>query len=358
LELDVPLHYRSYENFIFFQYLGATVGNEGIADLMAMLPDTPSSGIAEQQDLTADYPDIERIFHEFVQALSDSAVQDTGGELIPYTAPAYDIDLFGPVSKILEVPFLYPFGTYRFLMSADDDEQTMLEFRESGTLTTSARRAADGVPAGVPGAVSEPFPVPGLFGWSSSLPTELPEEECAAGARMVIATSTKTPTSSGGQLSGASFELDVPDVDRIECCLHGQWVMNNADLAMADSERLGVPVSYGGQITAEYRHDGTVSFVWGGVSRTIEDTTGTSTANLSGGGTQHYDVVSESFLVYSGPEILLDVSETSGSGQSAQYTATIETGLGDFPSQPYECDEDTLLTIIRGSDEIGWQRMQ
>lgn len=352
VELDAPLHIRSYESFIFFQYLGSTIGNQGIADLMSMLPDFPTSRIGDQIARTADFPDMERIFHEFVQALTDGAVRDTSGELIPYTAPAYEIDLFGPVSKILEVPLLFPFATYRFLLSAAEDERDELDFRETGTMTSSARRAAEGVFAGVAGAVSESLVAPGLFPWSPSLPTELPEEECASGARMVLATTTKSSS------SGASFELDVPDVDDIECCLHGRWLMNNEDLSAADTEGLGIPVTYSGQLSAEYRSDGTVVFLWGGVTRVFEQQDGTSTDVINGGGVQYYEVLSGDLLLYSGPRIEVSVDSISAMGQASSFTAPLDTGLGDFPSQFFQCDQDRLVTIIRGDDAIGWQRMQ
>jgi hypothetical protein len=364
VELVTYLHNRSYENFIFFQYLGSTIGNDGIAALIgglptATIPGDPGTGVVGQREGLAAYPNMEQIFHDFTKALTDGAVQDTSGAPIPYAAPAYEVELFGPQPQILHVPLLFPFATYRFLLVADEDEQVQLSFREAGTLSTSARRSTEGVATGHPGLVTESVTVAGLRPWSSSLPTELPEEECDSAARLLVATSSKSPSQDSlGELSGASLDLDVTDVDNIECCLHGQWLMNNEDLAAADTEGIGVPTSYSGQLTADYRHDGTVLFLWAGLTRVFEDQNGPVTAVINGGGAQFYEVPREGLLVYSGPELTVDVEESAPSGQSASFRAVLDTALGDYQStQFFECTDDALMTVIRGDDEIGWRRI-
>jgi hypothetical protein len=211
-------------------------------------------------------------------------------------------------------------ATYRFLLVADEDEQVQLSFREAGTFSTSARRSTEGVATGHPGLVTESVTVAGLRPWSSSLPTELPEEECDSAARLLVATSSKSPSQ--------------------------------------DTEGIGVPTSYSGQLTADYRHDGTVLFLWSGLTRVFEDQNGPVTAVINGGGAQFYEVPREGLLVYSGPALTLDVEESAPSGQSASFRAVLDTALGDYQStQFFECTDDALMTVIRGDDEIGWRRI-
>ncbi|MEM7437504.1 MAG: DUF6055 domain-containing protein [Myxococcota bacterium] len=356
-ELVSTIHNRSYENFAFFQYLGNVIGSEGLDTLIRGLPDDPTTNIVDQREGLADYPNMEQLFHDYTQALTDGVIQDSSGELIPYAAPAYDVGIFGPAVGAITVPLMFPFATYRFLVSTDDDEQAELAFREGGSPTSSARRSSEGVATELTGIVTESVLAPGFTPWSPSLPSELPEEECESGARMVVATTSASPTEVDGLLSGPSFDMDVTDVDGISCCLHGQWVMNNQDLGTSDSQGLGVPVTYTGQLTADYGSDGTVLFVWGGLTRVIEDVTSSSTSVITGGGAQFYDVPSDDVLRYGPPELTVDVTETSSSGQSTSFTAVLDTGLGDLQTtQFFECTEDMLVTVIRGDDEIRWQR--
>ena len=52
----------------------------------------------------------------------------------------------------------------------------------------------------------------------------------------------------------------------------------------------------------------------------------------------------------------MSVDETAAFGQSVSFTAVLDTALGDFQStQFFECAEDSLVTLIRGDDQIGWQ---
>lgn len=349
IELVTTVIGREYENFMFFQYLGSKMGNDGILDLIGKLP-TGFNTAVEQRDALASYPNMAQTYHDFVKAMTDGAVQDTSGALIPFTAQAYYAFILGNSQPLVTAPIVIPFATYRVLLGIDPRRQAQLAFRGSGPLIESSGPASEGVSTQASGLVVESLKSTGGRAWSPRVPSELPEKECDTHRTMLVVTATEL---------NASFDLDVPEINELDaCCLHGTWLMNNQDLADADAAALNLEVSYGGQLTAEYHPDGTVLFLWGGFSRAFtEHVPGegprTSTDVVGGGGSQFYSTHTGNILLYTGPEITPTVTSEGGT-----FTARLDTGLGDLQtSQFFECEGDTLLTIIRGGVEIGWSRL-
>jgi hypothetical protein len=76
-----PLTQLAYEDFVFFQYLGNTIGDKAIINLIGSLPD--GGGEAEQQAALAAYPNFAQLYQAFAQAYLDGAIADTSGQTIP-----------------------------------------------------------------------------------------------------------------------------------------------------------------------------------------------------------------------------------------------------------------------------------
>lgn len=75
---DTPIHHLSYENFLFFQYLGNRFGNSGVIELLRTLP--TSGGRDEQGAALANFRDMQTVLHEFGQSYLDRDIRDTGDE--------------------------------------------------------------------------------------------------------------------------------------------------------------------------------------------------------------------------------------------------------------------------------------
>ena len=87
-DLDVasaskPITMLSYENFLFFQYLGNTVGNAAILDLIATLPTSSKAKGKDHADALAAFGDMETLFHDYAEQYLDGAIVDSSGVPVP-----------------------------------------------------------------------------------------------------------------------------------------------------------------------------------------------------------------------------------------------------------------------------------
>lgn len=347
-ELTTTIISREYENFLFFQYLGSTIGSAGILDLIGQLPSGFNTAI-DQRDALASYGNMAQTYHDFAKAMTDGTITDTSGVTIPFVAQSYAVEIRRVTTPIVTAAQVVPFLTYRMLLSIDDTKQATLAFAGTGPVTESSGPATEGVSTGTSGLIVESVKRGAGRDWSRGVLDELPEEECATGRSMLIVTATEP---------GGAFDLNVPDVsDAFSCCLHGTWLMSTQDLQQADAVALGVNVSYSGQLSAQYRPDGTVLFLWSSFMRDYDDG---ATSTIDGGGSQFYSVPFDDLLVYDGPEIMPTVTESAPGHPTTTFTASLATALGDFQtSQLFECASDRLVTTIvypQGDVDIGWSR--
>ncbi|MCH8814690.1 MAG: hypothetical protein IH957_06255 [Chloroflexi bacterium] len=176
-ELQTTLFERAYTNSVFFQYLENTIGSGGIFALVRSLP--TSGGQGDQVDKLAQFGGIEELYHDFVKAMTDEAVVDTGGGTIKYDVRADKIPISGR-TVILEDP--KRFGVVRLHLVVDP-KYACIEYDENGELRSSWR---DGEPGSPPGS------------WSNDLPDPL------QGEAVFVVTATE---------DGATFTIEVTDVD-------------------------------------------------------------------------------------------------------------------------------------------------
>ncbi len=72
-----PLYRLSYENTVFFQYLGNVMGNGGLIELLKNLPKSDDPMVTA--DALAAAPGMQETFHQFAQTWADHRIADTGG---------------------------------------------------------------------------------------------------------------------------------------------------------------------------------------------------------------------------------------------------------------------------------------
>jgi len=231
LELAKPLMDRSYMNFIFFQYLQNRIGDDGI---ITMIKSMPTDGDKEKQEETlANYSDMENIFHDFAQALTDKKITDTSNAKIPYqiiesnrpTVKLKDLD-------IIDEDFVRPFSVSRYRLMLDEDERADLNFSSEGTIKKSSRPVDDTV-------------------WVD-VPEELPDDNCKPEIIMVV-------TSIKGK---SSFELEIPKVEKEakSCDIVGEWIVDNDSLWFEPSAHELDRIH--GEIRITFHEDGRAAVVY------------------------------------------------------------------------------------------------
>lgn len=143
----------SYENVVFFQYMGNKWGDQAIVELMRSLP--TSGGRPEQAAALAGFRDMEAFFHEFAETYLSRTIRDSSYELLPI-----DPDK-GPV---LELPSTAQLGTRPFVI-----RRAQLHFSGEGSYTLAAEDS------GAPGRYSARM---GDAGRWETLPEEINGSEC------------------------------------------------------------------------------------------------------------------------------------------------------------------------------------
>jgi hypothetical protein len=182
-ELQTTLFQRAYTNFVFFQYLENMLGGGGAFAVVRSLP--TSGGAGDQVEHLAQFGGIEELYHDFVTAMTDEAVVDTGGGTIRYDVRADTVPISGR-TVILEEP--KRFGVVRLHLVVDP-KYACVEYEDSGELRSSWREGDPGAPGG---------------SWSDDLPDPL------EGEAVFAVTTTE---------DGATFTIEVTDVhdDDPEC---------------------------------------------------------------------------------------------------------------------------------------------
>ena len=84
-ETSVPLVERKADNWMFFQQVANDIGDEGVAAIINALPGGNDAFLDELA--LADLAGMQEFFHRFSELMSDAAVEDTSGLVIPYTPP-------------------------------------------------------------------------------------------------------------------------------------------------------------------------------------------------------------------------------------------------------------------------------
>jgi hypothetical protein len=235
VEIATTLFDRAYTNSIFFQYLAQRLGNTGVLAVVETLPggEIPGSGRVDQEIALGSYPNMDAIYHDFAQAMTDGTVVDASGAFIPYPID----DRNRPTLEIAEpghhVKEINPFGVARYRIVVEAGKEADLTLTNDGDIRDSSRPAND-------------------LTWGE-LPSELMGDDCEPGV-IFVATTTKP----GGRL-----DLDFPAVrelpgetpgGQVTCGIEGTWVVDNGSL---DISPMAFTLDYiSGQIRITFRQDG------------------------------------------------------------------------------------------------------
>jgi hypothetical protein len=102
----LPLTEMSYENFGFFQYLGNTIGNNAILDLISSMP--VAGGLEAQRVQLAKYDNIAILFDDYARDFVDGKILDSSKASLktspPYIASGYDLNVSGDATFHLGAP--------------------------------------------------------------------------------------------------------------------------------------------------------------------------------------------------------------------------------------------------------------
>ncbi len=140
-ELDLALFERRSTNWIFFEHLLPSLGINGVLATVTELPDSMTI--------------LERLWHPFNEALTDSSIPDLGPGLVPYNPPFEDVQISGPTEM---TPTPRRFGIARGQMTVESGKKACVTYDSDGLATVSWRPGPVGPPGG---------------GWSQDLPMEL-----------------------------------------------------------------------------------------------------------------------------------------------------------------------------------------
>ncbi len=340
----------TYENFVFYQYLGNQIGNEAILELIA---NSPTGGASEQQSYLSGVDGIDLLFQEFAQAYLDVSIQDSGGGVVPVSPDYGEAFQFGEGEQ--SKPFsVQPFVIGRYQLWFEDDMRFSLNVDGSDT---------DGVHAVRPLAF--------IGGWRG-VPESL-NTACSEDKYLLVLTSVLPPGSSTYEIDlysiGERLEGEDPECDQ---CLLGTWQLTNESLYTATANLMGQGVALGGGLPPGYSVE--LVSVTGELTLTFLDTqhatgeqidvTLTSLGTGPNGETmqtqaiyngtaeaiyQTRDVDRQKVIAFSSPEYNLTFNQTLTIGDvlvaNPPPIAMDDTNFSFFlsGSELYDCSEDVLL---------------
>jgi hypothetical protein len=124
-----PLTDMSYENFVFFQFLGNRIGPDGVIDMLRTMPTTP--GRDAQLAALAAVPGMEDTFEDFVRSILDHTLMDSDGTMMAFELDFNDEYIFTEQS---EVRILYgnPFVFTRYAVSFESEKNFAVETLSEG----------------------------------------------------------------------------------------------------------------------------------------------------------------------------------------------------------------------------------
>lgn len=184
-ELTRPMMRRQDANWLFFQHLWTQHGLEVVLEVASQIPGS-SQPIDHEQSLAA-MVGMDDYFHGFIEALSDSAIEDLG-VVIAYRPPAETIQVSGK-QTIERSP--QPFATKRLHLAIDPGKVACIKSSASDNVLLTYR-------PGRPGAA-------GGGGWAP-----LPTEETAYSGEILVVGTTVDPD--------GEFKLEVTELrDDSEC---------------------------------------------------------------------------------------------------------------------------------------------
>ncbi len=190
-----------YENFLFFQYLGNRLGNQGVVDMLRKMP--TSGGRAEQQKALSAVVNDE-LFHAFATAYLDANIKDSSGSII-MKDPSSRVIRTVALSKSQDVAFTHqvkPFSLPRFELAYPGGVYFNQTFTTpSGAPVVSVQDASGG-------------------GWQSVPPFV---SACGVKKTQILVATSAAPTSAETH----SFSLTVPKGKEERCTCFIEFTLDN-----------------------------------------------------------------------------------------------------------------------------------
>jgi hypothetical protein len=189
----------TYENTVFFQYLGNRFGDAWLIDL---LDGMPTAGQGAMMSYLAGLEGMDQVFHDFGRAYLEGRINDTGGGALPgkpLVLPEDNVNFPDPGKHRLEAR---PFHVERARYLFDSERQYDLALDLQGD-----------------GALDAAMLLP-QSDWTS-LPALV--VACPSGPSYIHLLTSTAP--GGASSSAASFDVSVANAEETECdeCLVGVW---------------------------------------------------------------------------------------------------------------------------------------
>jgi hypothetical protein len=198
-----PVFEMSYENTVFFQYLGGRFGDPWRIEVLDGMP--PDQGA--MLSYMANLPDMENVFHDFARAYMEGSIADTGGGLLP-GSPLFppDTSVVFPGAGSLELE-ARPFHIARARLEFEKERKYQLDLDLAGDPASESARLPPG-------------------GWEP-MPSSI--VVCSdASQHLVVVTSTAPGSLSS---NAATFDIGLAGSEETQCdpCLVGEWARDFAE---------------------------------------------------------------------------------------------------------------------------------
>lgn len=318
----------SYENGIFFQYLGGRFGNGYLMNLLDTLAANGDSKSSQAAAL-ASYGDMQTIFHEFGQAYLKREIMDTHRESGNWPSNPY----FLPEN-------FFTMGSGRDLSLSTD---AFIVQRYLLTFETGREYQITRTPGGDPSRDTWRPPLPGAY-------TEIPLtylSGCDEDPRRVLLFTAAPPSASISARSELELGFTSSESASMDCCLVGTWeqgtdeIRRNLEIILSPMELVDATGRFVLVVTA----DGNTTFTPVDYSGTVIVADEPATVSLTGVSTGTIRTPVEGIISSaSTSESFVETLTTSETSMSFPIEG-LGLSTGEFP---YTCTETTLVINTAG----------
>lgn len=350
---NTPIFDMTYENFVFFQFMGNKYSPEVLIDILMRI--SAAGGRAAQESTLAGVSGFDENFNRFVVEYLSTGIPDSGGGAIT-TSPAR-VTGTKTVSEKGEVEFtVQPFVAMRYYVDYVKEKRFLqTPINTEGTQFSSVE-----------------FKLHQSFTAWSDLPPEI-RSECDDKVRYIFA-----PTTTKDGYS--NYTANVTLAEKAECdpCLLGTWDIDKESykafmeriMAEADTQGMTIDLAFGGHQYLQFETDGKVLTQRDEFSITINDQI---TTIINGHGQGNYSTTDGEKLTVSG--FVDSTEDVSMSVAGGQITYSSESATFSFfgtnysdpnlamnlnedsgpqsHSIEYVCEQDTLSMTIQGYEQYG-----
>ncbi|MBI3158084.1 MAG: hypothetical protein HYZ26_00610 [Chloroflexi bacterium] len=321
----------TYENSVFFQYLGSRFGSEYIVRLIDAVGYAVESQDAQAAAL-AGYGDMQTTFHQFGQAYLTDGIIDTGGSPLPINLYFLDENTF-PIGAGREV----------FMSTAPITLQRYILLFEEGREYTVARSTD-----GEPGRDTWRAPAPASF-------TEISPTlrlTCESDPRRLVLLTSLPPSPSLGSQSELTLNFTRAEGDAalMDCCLVGTWEQGT-DVIRQNLEIILPPemtiVNVTGRFLLVLTAEGTSTFTPQDYGATVRTRDGqTATVRVEGTSIGTFTIPELGSILSTGESTsLLETITVAGVSTTIPLDSS-SAGPFSGGAFTYTCDDSTLVAYI------------